>query len=497
MAAVTRGSFSVFRRLLSQQYRRRCFRIQSLKSDRTLQPLAFRCDRNLLMFSSRTLHTSTVSHGPIVQFKLSDIGEGIMEVTVKEWYVKEGDKVSQFDSICEVQSDKASVTITSRYDGVIKKLYYDAEATALVGKPLVDIETESRSELIQEEDVVETPAMAREEHTHQEIKGHKTQATPAVRRLAMENNIKLSEVVGTGKDGRILKEDILNYLARQTGAILPPPFQEIQTPPPAPPPAAAAAAKPVSAPVAVKPPPTTPKPVFTGKDVTEPLKGFHKAMVKTMTAALKIPHFGYCDEVDLSRLVALRAELKSTAEARGVKLSYMPFFIKAASLGLLHFPILNASVDEGCQNITYKASHNIGLAMDTSQGLLVPNVKNVQLLSVFEIAQELNRLQTLGSAGQLGTSELTGGTFTLSNIGSIGGTYAKPVILPPEVAIGALGKIQVLPRFDSSGQVVRGHIMNVSWSADHRIIDGATMCRFSNLWKDYLENPSTMVLDLK
>ncbi|XP_026200773.1 lipoamide acyltransferase component of branched-chain alpha-keto acid dehydrogenase complex, mitochondrial [Anabas testudineus] len=495
MAAVTRGSFSVLRRLLSQQYRRRCFR-----SDRTLQPLIFRCDTNLQMFNSRMLHTAFVSRGPIVQFKLSDIGEGIMEVTVKEWYVKEGDKVSQFDSICEVQSDKASVTITSRYDGVIKKLYYDVDATALVGKPLVDIETESGSEVIQEEDVVETPAMAREEHTHQEIKGHKTQATPSVRRLAMENNIKLSEVVGTGKDGRILKEDILNFLAKQTGAILPP-TPEIQTPAPSSPPlaaaVAAAAARPVSTPASTKPPPSTPKPVFTGKDITEPLKGFSKAMVKTMTAALKIPHFGYCDEVDLSRLVALRAELRSVAEGRGVKLSYMPFFIKAASLSLLQFPVLNASVDEACQNITYKASHNIGLAMDTSQGLLVPNVKNAQLLSVFEIAQALNRLQALGAAGQLGTAELSGGTFTLSNIGSIGGTYAKPVIVPPEVAIGALGKIQILPRFDTTGQVIRAHIMKVSWSADHRIIDGATMCRFSNLWREYLENPASMVLDLK
>uniref|UniRef100_UPI003AAE093A lipoamide acyltransferase component of branched-chain alpha-keto acid dehydrogenase complex, mitochondrial n=1 Tax=Centroberyx gerrardi TaxID=166262 RepID=UPI003AAE093A len=424
MAAVTRGSFSLVRRLLCQQYRRRCFRPQSFRSNRNLQPL---------LFSSRLLHTTAVSYGPILQFKLSDIGEGIMEVTVKEWYVKEGDRVSQFDSICEVQSDKASVTITSRYDGVIRKLYYDVDATALVGKPLVDIETESSPELTQEEDVVETPAMAHDEHTHQEIKGHKTQATPAVRRLAMENNIKLSEVVGTGRDGRILKEDILNFLSRQTGAILPPaPFQEIRPPPPAP-----------TAPPPAVPPPAAPKPVFTGKDLTQPLTGFHKAMVKTMTAALKIPHFGYCDEVDLSRLVALRAELKSVSQSRGVKLSFMPFFIKAASLGLLQFPILNASVDEGCQNITYKASHNIGLAMDTSQGLLVPNVKNVQLLSVFDIAKELNRLQALGAGGQLGTAELTGGTFTLSNIGSIGGTYAKPVILPPEVAIGALGKVQV------------------------------------------------------
>ncbi|KAG9350838.1 hypothetical protein JZ751_024727 [Albula glossodonta] len=296
--------------------------------------------------------------------------------------------------------------------------------------------------------------------------------------------IKLSEVVGTGKDGRILKEDILNFLAKQTGAILPPsPFQEIQPPPPA----ATAEAPPAKPKEKVPPPsaprPVAPRPVFTGKDRTEPLKGFHKAMVKTMTAALKIPHFGYCDEVDLTRLVRLRAELKDMAEARGVKLSYMPFFIKAASLGLLHFPILNASVDENCQNITYKAAHNIGLAMDTAQGLIVPNVKNVQMLSIFDIAVELNRLQTMGATGQLGTTDLTGGTFTLSNIGS--------------VAIGALGKIQVLPRFNSKDEVVKAHIMNVSWSADHRIIDGATMCRFSNMWRAYLENPAAMVLDLK
>ncbi|XP_036442995.1 lipoamide acyltransferase component of branched-chain alpha-keto acid dehydrogenase complex, mitochondrial isoform X2 [Colossoma macropomum] len=441
----------------------------------------------------RFFRTSYAASGPILQFKLSDIGEGIMEVTVKEWYVKVGDRVSQFDSICEVQSDKASVTITSRYDGVIRKLYYDIDSVAFVGTPLVDIETDGGQ--TPEEDVVETPAVSQEEHTHQHIRGHKTQATPAVRRLAMENNIKLSEVVGTGKDGRILKEDILNFIAKQTGAILPPsPFQEIQPPPPAP----AAAAKPQEKrPPPSIPTPISPRPVFTGKDRTEPLKGFQKAMVKTMTAALKIPHFGYKDEVDLTQLVRLRSELKGVAESRGVRLSYMPFFIKAASLGLLQFPILNASVDEECQNITYKAAHNIGLAMDTPQGLLVPNVKNVQMLSVFEIAVELNRLQTLGASGQLGTADLTGGTFTLSNIGSIGGTYAKPVVLLPEVAIGALGKLQVLPRFNAKDEVVKAHIMNVSWSADHRIIDGATMCRFSNLWKCYLENPASMVLDLK
>ncbi|KAI7809596.1 putative lipoamide acyltransferase component of branched-chain alpha-keto acid dehydrogenase complex [Triplophysa rosa] len=438
----------------------------------------------------RGFRSSQVASGQVLQFKLSDIGEGIMEVTVKEWYVKEGDRVSQFDSICEVQSDKASVTITSRYDGVIRKLYYDIESIAHVGSPLVDIETDRELEGAPEEDVVETPAVSHEQPL-QEIKGQKTQATPAVRRLAIENNIKLSEIVGTGKDSRILKEDILNFIAKQTGAILP--YEVQKTPAPA----VSTTDTPSKEKKPVMAPPAIPRPIFTGKDRTEPLNGFQKVMVKTMSAALKIPHFGYCDEVDLTELVRLRSELKGLAESRGIKLSYMPFFIKGASLGLLQFPVLNASVDEGCQNITHKASHNIGLAMDTPQGLLVPNVKSVQSLSVFDIAVELNRLQALGSAGQLGTADLTGGTFTLSNIGSIGGTYAKPVILPPEVAIGALGKIQVLPRFTSRDDVEKAYIMNVSWSADHRVIDGATMCRFSNLWRSYLENPAAMVLDLK
>ncbi|XP_043555624.1 lipoamide acyltransferase component of branched-chain alpha-keto acid dehydrogenase complex, mitochondrial isoform X3 [Chiloscyllium plagiosum] len=374
---------------------------------------------------SKFLRTSTAVTGQVVQFKLSDIGEGITEVHVKEWYVKVGDTVSQFDSICEVQSDKASVTITSRYDGVVRKIYYSVDDTAYVGKPLIDIETEAVRDVVPEQDVVEAPAVLNEEHTHQEIKGQKILATPAVRRLAMENNIKLSEVVGTGKDERILKEDILNYLAKQTGAILPP------SPEISPPPLESVLSKPKGTPPVPKP--ITPTLAFTGKDRTEPVKGIQKSMVKTMTFALKIPHFGYCDEVDLTRLVMLRKELKAVTEDRGIKLSFMPFFLKAASLGLLQHPILNASLDENCQFITYK----------------------------------------------------------------IGGTYAKPVILPPEVAIGAIGKIQVLPRFNDKGEVIKAQIMNISWSADHRIIDGATMARFSNLWKSYLENPASMLLDLK
>lgn len=171
--------------------------------------------------------------------------------------------------------------------------------------------------------------------------------------------------------------------------------------------------------------------------------------------------------------------------------------LQAVSLALTEFPILNSIVDANCENITYKAAHNIGIAMDTPEGLVVPSVKNVQTLSIYDIAVELNRMQTLGAAGKLTNAELTGGTFSLSNIGVIGGTYARPVILPPEVAIGALGKLQRLPRFDDKGNVVSKEIMCVSWSADHRIIEGATMARFSNLWKSYLENPGLMLLYMR
>ncbi|CAH1773663.1 unnamed protein product [Owenia fusiformis] len=446
---------------------------------------------------SRAFHASLVSQGKIVPFKLSDIGEGIREVHVKEWFVKEGDTVSQFDSLCEVQSDKASVTITSRYDGKVKKLYYEIDDLALVGDPLVDIETDEDSPSSSTDTPTYDPpeegemTISSTDHSMQMVKGHKVLATPAVRRLAMENKIRLSEVSGTGKDGRVLKEDILRFMQGEDTPKETPAVQPSAPPQPAVPSTA-------PTPSAAKPPPPLkrPAPVVLGKDKTEPLKGVRKAMVKTMTIANAIPHFGYCDEIDMTALVNLRDSLRKMAAERGINFSYMPVILKAASLALGQYPTLNAHVDDKCENITYKASHNIGLAMDTPDGLMVPNIKNVQALSIFEVASELTRLVDLGTKGKLGPSDLTGGTFSISNIGSIGGTYASPVLLPPEVAIGAIGKIQTLPRFDA-GNVAKAHIMQVSWSADHRVIDGATMCRYSNLWKSYLENPASMILDLK
>ncbi|XP_065834421.1 lipoamide acyltransferase component of branched-chain alpha-keto acid dehydrogenase complex, mitochondrial-like isoform X2 [Oscarella lobularis] len=412
--------------------------------------------------SWRHFHAASALQNRTIPFLLSDIGEGIAEVTVKEWHVKVGDTVKQFDNVCEVQSDKATVTITSRYDGTIRKIYYGEDDAAIVGKPLVDIELESDATEANDEFVPQSPEEETKESTIPLPPSSKVLATPAVRRVAKEQGIDLTKVTGTGKGGRILKEDVIGFTAAKP--------------------------KP-KAPVKLPTTPTLPE------DRVESVKGFKKAMVKTMTLANRIPHFGYADEIVLDGLVALRRALNADAER--VRLSYMPFFIKAASAALTQFPILNSHPNDDCTEIVFRASHNVGVAVDTSDGLIVPNIKSVQSLSIYEIAAELTRLRELATRGQLGTDDLSGGTFTLSNIGMIGGTYLQPVILPPEVCIGAIGRIQLLPRFGPQGEVQPTHVMRINWSADHRVIDGATVARFSNLWKSYLEEPGRLLADLR
>jgi len=218
-------------------------------------------------------------------------------------------------------------------------------------------------------------------------------------------------------------------------------------------------------------------------------------MFNQMMLANEVPHFAYCDEVRMDAVMAMRLELKELAAKYGVpKFTLMPILLKATSLALSEFPILNSSIAADGTSYTMHGTHNIGLAMDTPNGLLVPNVKDVRSKSLLEIAAELQRLQADASVGKLGIADLKGGTFSLSNIGNLGGTYTGPVINLPEVAIAGLGKTRPSPRYDASGNLVKMSMMQVSWSADHRIIDGATMARFSNAWIGYLESPTTMLL---
>lgn len=221
------------------------------------------------------------------------------------------------------------------------------------------------------------------------------------------------------------------------------------------------------------------------------------AMARNMvTSATTIPHFIYSEDIDVTDLLALREKLKVEAEAKGSRLTLMPFFMKAMALAVQEFPVLNSRINDDVSEIHYLSQCNIGMAVDGKAGLMVPNVKGVESLTMLSVADEVARLTEAARSGRVSQDDLKGGTITISNIGALGGTYASPIINAPEVAIVALGRTQKLPRFDANGQVVERAIMTVSWAGDHRIIDGGTIARFCNRWKSYLESPQSMLLHM-
>ncbi|MGB0943536.1 MAG: 2-oxo acid dehydrogenase subunit E2 [Marinomonas sp.] len=417
-----------------------------------------------------------------IDFILPDIGEGIVECELVDWHISEGMAVTEDQSVADVMTDKALVEITSMYTGTISKLYYAKGEIAKVHQPLFEIEVadDESTSVETNEQAVEAPAMVANSDINtlepQIVPDSETQisalantgkaiASPAVRRLARENNIEISQVVGSGKNGRVMKQDLFNNMQE------PAQLDNPQT-------------------LSIVPDSKTNR--------TEAIKGVKAVMAKQMMESVStIPHFTYAEEIDVTKLDALRQELKASFADQGAKLSMMPFLMKALALSLPHFPELNSRVNESCTEITYLNEVNIGMAADTPLGLLVPNVKNVESLSLFEVCQEVNRLADMARQGKLKNNEMKGGTITISNIGVIGGTVATPIISKPEVAIVALGKIQTLPRFNEKGEVEARKIMQISWSGDHRVIDGATMARFCNHWKAYLENPVTMLSHLR
>lgn len=405
-------------------------------------------------------------------FILPDIGEGIVECEVVKWLVAEGENIIEDQAVVEVMTDKALVEIPAKYSGVVTKLYYAEGNIAKVHSPLFSMQV-TEENLEQQEPVIPTSIKNTEvkslnadsisnltsTKTHEKHTG-KALASPAVRRLARELEVDLLLVAGSGDKGRVLKHD-LN-----------------------------ATSPPIIRPVADM----HANPVILGGKRVEPVRGIQAAMAKHMMhSVFTVPHFSVSEEIEMDTLMDARAQLKASFENEGVKLSFMPFFIKAMSLALEQFPIVNSQINADCSEVTYFDDHNIGLAVDSKIGLVVPNIKGVQHLSLLEVARKSNELVDLARQGRLSSRDLKGGTISISNIGVLGGTVATPVINAPESAIVALGKIQRLPRFDENDAVKAVNIMHVSWSGDHRIIDGATMVKFNNLWKSYLENPITML----
>ena len=410
-------------------------------------------------------------------FILPDIGEGIVECEVVEWLVAEGDEIEEDQPVVEVMTDKAMVEITAPKAGRVTKLYHEQQAMAKVHAPLFAFIPRER-----EEGAARTPAASAQPapeakpavNAPSQKTGHqRIPASPAVRRLVRENNLNLADIVGSGKDGRVLKADVLAHLEQ---------------------PAKPATAEPSPAPTAGR---SRRAPAGEQEVRVEPIRGMKAAMARSMVAsASTIPHFNFSEDIDVTDLLKLREQLKPVAEARGSRLTLMPFIMKAMALAVQEYPILNSQLNDDATEIHYLPSCNIGMAVDGKAGLIVPNVKGVEHLTLLEVADEVARLTEAARSGRVSQDDLKGGTISISNIGALGGTYAAPIINAPEVAIVALGRTQKLPRFDANGQVVERAIMTVSWAGDHRIIDGGTIARFCNLWKGYLESPQTMLLHM-
>jgi 2-oxoisovalerate dehydrogenase E2 component (dihydrolipoyl transacylase) len=422
-------------------------------------------------------HANTV----LEDFILPDIGEGIVECELVKWLVGEGDVIKEDQPVVEVMTDKALVEIPAKHSGKVSRLYYAQGDIAKVHTALFAMEilsdnlapAEITNTSVNSSPEKSIPAELTQPVTNKSLA--KALASPAVRRLAREMDIDIRQVAGSGKKGRVMKPDVAEFERSDKVAVQP--------------------KSPVDSEVAAVPAQSG---ATSGGKRTEAIRGIKAAMAKQMTLAVStIPHFTVSEEIEMDSLIKLRQQLKSDFEKQGVKLSFMPFFIKAMSLALKEFPIINSQVNEACTELTYFDDHNIGMAVDSKIGLMVPNIKGVQNLSLFEVAQQANQVIDKAREGKLKSADLSGGTISISNIGVLGGTVATPVINKPEAAIVALGKIQRLPRFDENDNVKAVNIMHVSWSGDHRIIDGATMVRFNNLWKSFLEDPVTMLTHLR
>ncbi len=420
------------------------------------------------------------------EFKLPDIGEGTAEGEIVKWHVKVGDKVKDDDPMVEVMTDKATVVIPSPKDGTITKLYYKEGEIAPVHTVIVEMELDG-SEFPANG---KTPSKAHEAEAQMELDHFAPEAkasvkktetpiaakavtvdsnreilsTPATRKLARDLNVDISLVPGTGKGGRITDEDVNNF---GSGKVLTT-SQRISS--------------------------------YTHKagGIEEiPFTGIRRKIADKMAQSkYTAPHFTYMDEIDMTAVVELREKLKPAAEKEGIKLTYMPFILKALVEALKRNPKLNATLNVEKNMIERRFYYNIGIGMDTATGLIVPVLKNVDQKSIFEIAKELKELGDRTKSGQVKADELKDGTFTISNVGAIGGLMATPIINFPEVAIVAPGKISQRPMV-VDGKIEIRHMMYHSWSCDHRIVDGADAVRCGNDFAKFLSQPELLLVNLR
>jgi pyruvate dehydrogenase E2 component (dihydrolipoamide acetyltransferase) len=428
------------------------------------------------------------------QFHLPDIGEGVVEGEIVAWRVKEGDVVTLDQPIVEVMTDKATVEIPSPRAGRISKINFQDGQICPVGAVLVEIEEEGGAARASNgnghghagaaaarpaETPAPTPAPA---PRHAAVAGAaggiqvvdatprppgaRVLATPATRRLARQLGVDLGRVPATGKRGRVTTDDV------QRAAHAPPPAM-----------APARSHAPIAIPVG-------------GDEERIPLRGLRKRIADNMARSTSTAaHFTYVEEVDMTELVAVRDRARARAAERGIKLTYLPFIIKAVVAGLKKWPQLNASLDEQTQEIVRKKYYHVGIAAQGPQGLAVSVLRDADRRSIFDLAREIERLGEAVKDGTASRDELTGSTFTITSLGKLGGVLATPIINFPEVGILGVHKIEERPAV-RGGQIVARWLMNLSISLDHRLVDGWDGAMFLQEVKALLEDPTTMFMEM-
>lgn len=441
---------------------------------------------------------ATSSTSSVHEFKLPDLGEGMHEAEIVEWLIKPGDTLKLDQTMVKVETDKAIVEIPSPVAGRVSEIRVQGGQVAKVGDVLVvfetppdgDISTSGKSAVVSlaaASSAVQSTAAPQQPIT--ERGRPRVLAPPAVRKLAFELGVDLEQVTPSQANGRVTIDDVRAYAERAKATSTHPASSA--------PPAVGAGV--VLGSVGGLVPARwggEAQPISTTQESREPLKGLRKRIAEHMERAWRIvPHATAFDEVDGSGLVALRQALKPEAEKRGVRLTYMPILIKLLIPVLKQFPIFNASLDEERREIVYKRSYHIGLATASPEGLLVPVLRNADQLTLLDIARELERLIEGARKRTLLLPELSGSTFTLNNVGSFGGGSGTPIINYPEVAILAVGRLQEKAIVEQ-GQVLARPMMPLALSFDHRLIDGAMSAAFLARFKELVENPQQLLLDM-
>jgi pyruvate dehydrogenase E2 component (dihydrolipoamide acetyltransferase) len=423
------------------------------------------------------------------EFKLPDIGEGVHEGEIVAWLVQPGETVAEDQPLLEVMTDKVTAEIPSPVAGRVESTQGKVGEVIRVGAAVVVLETEiAETPSAAALPTLEASSVAAEPSAQKVAPGYggsngktvsepfppvggpaaagastKVLAAPATRRLARELGVSLDAVPGSGPHGRVTQQDI-----------------RLATSQP----------KPVAKPLAA----ATPTEPARAEDKRVPLSGLRRRIAEHLVHAKQTaPHFGYVDEVDMSEIVSIRKSLMPDAQAQGVSLSFLPFIVKAVVSGLKAYPMLNASLDDARQEIVYRADFNLGIAVSTEQGLVVPVVHHADRLSVKEIAQRIAELANKARQNKLTLDDLQGGTFTLTNIGSIGGLFGIPIINHPEVAILGVNKIVRRPIVNADDTMTVADMMYLSLSCDHRVVDGADAARFVNHVKAQLELPARLL----